>query len=120
MKYRIWSVKDQKHLSREDIRSYRLALSLDGEVYSGEFDGNWNSSAYIVDMCSEIKDSEGQLIFEGDILENHYGVKFLCEYCRKDGCFNFIPIEEHPAYEGPYMWAEIQPAKVITQNLLWA
>lgn len=103
-------------MTESEIREYRLAMAPDGRAYSGAYDCVIDTSQYIIELGTGLKDSEGSQIFQSDVVKNSYGARFLCDYDYENGCFNFTTIDGHLAYSGVYMWAEIQPVKLLNER----
>ena len=69
LKYRIWDKKKKKYLPQDDMvgltcNGLAILIMQDGNVYRDALPDD-----FVVERCTGLKDKNGNLIYEGDIVE---------------------------------------------------
>lgn len=84
MKYRIWNSKFRQFLSKKQLREFNFKLDRDGNVYDNSEYG------FVFLKSSEMVDSKGREIFEGDVIKTVDKEIELVEYYS--GAFRYSEI----------------------------
>jgi uncharacterized phage protein (TIGR01671 family) len=108
LKFRIWDKQNNIFIYVWDASHKRLAISLNGLVYSGMYDDVLPENDYTIQQYTGLKDKNGILIFEGDLVQynqnsNYDGINF--EVVWSDASFGWVLKSK----TGDYLTNQITP-----------
>ena len=89
-KFRIWDKKNNIFIYEWDASHKRLAISLNGLVYSGMYDDVLPENDYTIQQYTGLKDSKEVEIYEGDL------VRYEKEYTSVDKYSIIAPVVFSP------------------------
>jgi uncharacterized phage protein (TIGR01671 family) len=90
IKFRIWDKKNNIFIYEWDASHKRLAISLNGLVYSGMYDDVLPENDYTIQQYTGLKDSKEVEIYEGDL------VRYEKEYTSVDKYSIIAPVVFSP------------------------
>lgn len=90
LKFRIWDKKNNIFIYEWDASHKRLAISLNGLVYSGMYDDVLPENDYTIQQYTGLKDSKEVEIYEGDL------VRYEKEYTSVDKYSIIAPVVFSP------------------------
>ena len=85
-KFRVWDKEFNKYWTDEEIKENAAWLL---------FPDNDNIENIEIEQCTGIKDKNGKPVFEGDILSDYDGFKFLVRWNAFELRYVFIPISKN-------------------------
>lgn len=85
-KFRVWDKEFKQYWTDEEIKENAAWLL---------FPDNDNIENIEIEQCTGIKDKNGKPVFEGDILSDYDGFKFLVRWNALELKYVFIPISKN-------------------------
>lgn len=82
-KYRAWSKKRNRYVTDKDIKD----IFCNTYVKNHDLLELEDCSSYIVEQCTGLKDKNGKLIYEGDIVETHDYTTEHSQIVFDKGCY---------------------------------
>ena len=86
LRFRVWDKVFNRYWSEEEIKENAAWLL---------FPNNNNINNIEIERCIGIKDKNGKPVFEGDILSDYDGFKFLVRWNALELKYVFIPISKN-------------------------
>lgn len=88
LKFRVWSKRECKYVEYHLDDDLTFAIDIDGKLiaYASDYSDHANCDegdfydSHMVEQCTGLKDTNGKLIYEGDIVEDEYGCKYIVKF----------------------------------------
>lgn len=105
-KFRVWGIEEKKYL-----RTWEYELASDGELWTTDGSGStYLPEFYTIEQCTGLKDKNGNLIYENDIVRFHWTEmspqEFIVKWNNSKKCFDFCEYKNKKRGSRFYYWWE--------------
>ncbi len=99
-KFRAWNKEEkQMYYDAENTYDYMTGNPI---IFAESFGCLLTNDDWIVEQCTGLKDKNGNLIYEGDIIKDRFGRKFKVVWSQEDVMFDGRMIIYDPEYGNRY------------------